>query len=149
MWSSFVWRDELINSLCESYVFLYWVAPLLGTPFATSFFQLMGSRFGHSVYLDTTEITEFDLAWVADHAVLNNGCTIQTHLFEDRIMKMSTLRIGRYATVGTSSVVLYDSVIGPGATLKSLSLLMKGETLPANTRWQGIPCTYIPGGGHG
>ena len=149
LWSSFVWRDELINSLCESYVFLYWVAPLLGTPFATSFFQLMGSRFGHSVYLDTTEITEFDLAWVADHAVLNNGCTIQTHLFEDRIMKMSTLRIGRYATVGTSSVVLYDSVIGPGATLKSLSLLMKGETLPANTRWQGIPCTYIPGGGHG
>ncbi len=149
LWSSFVWRDELINSLCESYVFLYWVAPLLGTPFATSFFQLMGSRFGHSVYLDTTEITEFDLAWVADHAVLNNGSTIQTHLFEDRVMKMSTLRIGRYATVGTSSVVLYDSVIGPGATLKSLSLLMKGETLPANTRWQGIPCAFIPGGGRG
>ncbi len=149
LWSSFVWRDELINSLCESYVFPYWVAPLLGTPFATSFFQLMGSRFGHSVYLDTTEITEFDLAWVADHAVLNNGCTIQTHLFEDRIMKMSTLRIGRYATVGTSSVVLYDSVIGPGAVLKSLSLLMKGETLPANTRWQGIPCAFIPGGGNG
>ncbi len=146
LWSSFVWRDELINSLCESYVFLYWVAPLLGTPFATSFFQLMGSRIGHSVYLDTTEITEFDLAWVADHAVLNNGSTIQTHLFEDRIMKMSTLRIGRYATVGTSAVVLYDSVIGPGATLKSLSLLMKGETLPANTRWQGIPCAFIPGG---
>ncbi|MFD1469346.1 Pls/PosA family non-ribosomal peptide synthetase [Hymenobacter caeli] len=146
LWSSYVWRDELINSLCESYVFLYWVAPLLGTPFATSFFQLMGSRIGHSVYLDTTEITEFDLAWVADHAVLNNGCTIQTHLFEDRVMKMSTLRIGRYATVGTSSVVLYDSVIGPGAVLKSLSLLMKGETLPANTRWQGIPCAFIPGG---
>ncbi|AMJ65175.1 Pls/PosA family non-ribosomal peptide synthetase [Hymenobacter sp. PAMC 26628] len=146
LWSSYVWRNELVNSLCESYVFLYWVTPLLGTPFATSFFLLMGTRFGHSVYLDTTEITEFDLAWVADHAVLNNGSTIQTHLFEDRIMKMSTLRIGRYATVGTSSVVLYDSVIGPGATLKSLSLLMKGETLPANTRWQGIPCAFVPGG---
>ena len=149
LWSSYVWRNELVNSLCESYVFLYWVTPLLGTPFATSFFLLMGSRIGHSVYLDTTEITEFDLAWVADHAVLNNGSTIQTHLFEDRIMKMSTLRIGRYATVGTSSVVLYDSVIGPGATLKSLSLLMKGETLPANTRWQGIPCAFIPGGSNG
>ena len=61
-------------------------------------------------------------------------------------MKMSNLRIGRYATVGTSCVVLYDSVIGPGATLKSLSLLMKGEQLPANTRWQGIPSTFISGG---
>ncbi len=146
LWSSFVWRNELVNSLCESYVYTYWEAPLLGTPFATWFFQLMGSHFGHSVYMDTTEITEFDLAWVADHAVLNNGSTIQTHLFEDRVMKMSNLRIGRYATVGTSSVVLYDSVIGPGATLKSLSLLMKGEQLPANTRWQGIPSAFIPAG---
>jgi non-ribosomal peptide synthetase-like protein len=145
LWSSFVWRNELINSLCESYVYPFWVTPLLGTPFATWFFQLMGSHFGHSVYLDTTEITEFDLAWVADHAILNNGVTIQTHLFEDRIMKMSDLRIGRGATVGTSSVVLYDSVIGPGTTLKSLSLLMKGEKLPANTRWQGIPSAFISG----
>jgi non-ribosomal peptide synthetase-like protein len=145
LWSSFVWRNELVNSLCESYVYPFWEAALLGTPFATWFFQLMGSHFGHSVYMDTTEITEFDLAWVADHAVLNNGATIQTHLFEDRIMKMSNLRIGRYATVGTSCVVLYDSVIGPGATLKSLSLLMKGEQLPANTRWQGIPSAFISG----
>jgi len=144
LWSSFVWRNELVNSLCESYVYPFWQAALLGTPFATWFFQLMGSHFGHSVYMDTTEITEFDLAWVADHAVLNNGSTIQTHLFEDRVMKMSNLRIGRYATVGTSCVVLYDSVIGPGATLKSLSLLMKGEQLPANTRWQGIPSAFIP-----
>jgi non-ribosomal peptide synthetase-like protein len=143
LWSSFVWRNELVNSLCESYVYPFWVTPLLGTPFATWFFQIMGSHFGHSVYLDTTEITEFDLAWVADRAVLNNGVTIQTHLFEDRIMKMSDLRIGREATVGTSSVVLYDSVIGPGTTLKSLSLLMKGEKLPANSRWQGIPSTFI------
>jgi hypothetical protein len=43
-------------------------------------------------------------------------------------------------------VVLYDSVIGPGATLKSLSLLMKGEQLPAETRWQGIPSSFVPGG---
>ncbi|MGI4835212.1 MAG: Pls/PosA family non-ribosomal peptide synthetase [Janthinobacterium lividum] len=146
LWSSFVWRNELVNSLCESYVYVYWQAALSGTPFATWFFQLMGSHFGRSVYMDTTEITEFDLAWVADHAVLNNGATIQTHLFEDRVMKMSNLRIGRYATVGTSSVVLYDSVIGPGATLKSLSLLMKGEQLPAETRWQGIPSSFVPGG---
>ena len=146
LWSSYVWRNELINSLCESYVYPFWVMPMLGTPFATWFFQIMGSHFGHSVYLDTTEITEFDLAWVADHAVLNNGATIQTHLFEDRIMKMSDLRIGRAATVGTSSVVLYDSVIGPGATLKSLSLLMKGEKLPADTRWQGIPSSFISAG---
>ena len=42
LWSSFVWRNELVNSLCESYVYPVLVIPLLGTPFATLFFQAMG-----------------------------------------------------------------------------------------------------------
>ena len=144
LWSSFVWRSELINSLCESYVYPFWQALLLGTPFAAIFFRWMGSEFGHGVYLDTTEITEFDLAHVGHGAVLSTGVTIQTHLFEDRVMKMSNLYIGDGATVGISSVVLYDSEMEAGSRLLSLSLLMKGERLPAHTTWQGIPCSFVP-----
>ena len=144
LWSSFVWRSELVNSLCESYVYPFWEALLLGTPFAASFFRWMGSEFGKGVYLDTTEITEFDLAHIGDRAELASGVTVQTHLFEDRVMKMSHLRIGDGASVGVSAVVLYDSEMGAGARLRSLSLLMKGEQLPAHTTWQGIPCSFVP-----
>ena len=143
LWSSFVWRSELVNSLCESYVYPFWEALLLGTPFATSFFRWMGSDFGRGVYLDTTEITEFDLAHVGDRAELASGVTVQTHLFEDRVMKMSHLHIGAGASVGVSAVVLYDSEMEAGARLRSLSLLMKGERLPAHTTWQGIPCSFV------
>ncbi len=143
LWSTFVWRNELVNALCESVVYPYLVGPLLGTPMAPLFFRLMGSRFGRGVYLETTEITEFDLVRVADGASLNADCTIQTHLFEDRIMKMSYLTIGADASVGASAVILYDAVMKPGATLSALSLLMKGESLPANTHWQGIPSTPV------
>ena len=143
LWSSFVWRSELINSLCESYVYPFWEALLLGTPFAASFFRWMGSEFGKGVYLDTTEITEFDLAHVGDRAELASGVTVQTHLFEDRVMKMSHLRVGDGASVGVSAVVLYDSELEAGARLRSLSLLMKGERLPAHTTWQGIPCSFV------
>jgi hypothetical protein len=31
----------------------------------------------------------------------------------------------------------------PGATLGDLSLLMKGETLPAWSQWQGIPAQRV------
>ena len=144
LWSSFVWRSELINSLCESYVYPFWEALLLGTPFAANFFRWMGSEFGKGVYLDTTEITEFDLAHIGDRAELASGVTIQTHLFEDRVMKMSHLRVGDGASVGMSAVVLYDSELEAGARLRSLSLLMKGERLPAHTTWQGIPCSFVP-----
>lgn len=52
------------------------------------------------------------------------------------------------ASVGACSVVLYDSSMEPGARLDALSLLMKGETLLAATRWAGIPaiwCADAPG----
>lgn len=37
------------------------------------------------------------------------------------------------------TVLLYDSVIEDGVTVGPLSLVMKGETLAAGTRWHGIP----------
>lgn len=143
LWDSFVWRNEFVNSLCENYVYPYLVGFLLGTPFAPWFFRLLGARFGRGVYLETFEMTEFDLVSVGDGAAINAAATVQTHLFEDRIMKMSNLTVGAGATVGASSVVLYDTEIEAGATLGSLSLLMKGEHLPARTVWQGIPSTSV------
>lgn len=143
LWNSFVWRNELINSLTETMVYPFFVNAFLGTPYAAFFFRLMGSKFGKRVYMDTTEITEFDLVHVGNNVCLNFGATIQTHLFEDRIMKMSDLHIHDNCTVGCMSVVLYDSEMGAGSSLKDLSLLMKGESLPENTSWQGIPAQYV------
>ena len=37
--------------------------------------------------------------------------------------------------MGAVSVILYDSTMEDGARLDALSLLMKGETLPAGTAW--------------
>ena len=70
---------------------------------------------------------------------LNDDATLQTHLFEDRVMKMSHVHIGDRCTIGSQALVLYDTQMEAGAELNDLSLLMKGETLPAGTRWEGIP----------
>jgi len=67
---------------------------------------------------------------------------IQNHLFEDRIMKSSTLCIDELCTVGNMSVVLYDTRMKRGAVLGPLSLLMKGEIMPAGQRWHGIPTVH-------
>ena len=52
---------------------------------------------------------------------------------------MSTIHLAPNACVGAASLVLYDTRIETGASLDSLSLLMKGETLPPDTHWRGIP----------
>jgi len=139
LWSTLVWRNELLNALHEHLAVPFLVGPLTGTPFISWYFRALGARIGKRVYMETTDLTEFDLVSVDDEAALNADCTIQTHLFEDRVMKMSRIQIGSQCRVGAGSLVLYDTQIEHGASLGDLSLLMKNEALPADTRWEGIP----------
>jgi non-ribosomal peptide synthetase-like protein len=143
LWSMFVWLNEAVNGAYETVA-----APILlfmlGTPYCVPWLRMMGCKIGRHVYVETTLFSEFDLVHVGDHAALNAGAVIQNHLFEDRIMKASTLRIGEGCSVGPMAVVLYDTEMQPGSTVGPLSLLMKGETVPARTRWLGIPTAESP-----
>ena len=94
--------------------------------------------------METTLFSEFDLVEIGDYAALNMGCTVQTYLFEDRVMKSDRLRIGAGCTVGNMAIVLYGTEMQSGSTLAPLSVLMKGEVLPPNTRWRGFPSEPDP-----
>ena len=139
LWSPFVWRLELVNGLYEFLVSPLALEPLQGTPLLPWFQRLLGARIGRRTYLHTTGFLEWDLVEIGDEVAVNEDCVLQTHLFEDRILKVSRLHIGHGCTLGTASVVLYDSTMEDGAQLDALSLLMKGESLPARTAWTGIP----------
>jgi non-ribosomal peptide synthetase-like protein len=143
LWSTFVWRNELLNALHEHLAGPFLIGALTGTPFLCWYFRLLGARIGRRVYMETTDLSEFDLAHIGDEAALNADCTIQTHLFEDRIMKMSVVEIGPRSNVGAASLVLYDTRMEEGSALGDLSLLMKGEVLPAGSRWEGIPARRL------
>ena len=143
LWSTFVWRNELVNALHEHLADLFLVEMLTGTPFVCWYFRLLGAKIGPRVYMETTDLTEFDLVKIGRDATLNADCTLQTHLFEDRVMKMSTIEIAPACTVGSAALVLYDTIMEEGSSLGDLSLLMKGETLPARTRWEGIPAQPV------
>jgi len=138
LWSRYVWWNELVNGLYESLM-----APLItnffGTPVAPALLRLLGCRIGRFCYIETALFSEFDLVRIGDHVAMNAGAVVQNHLFEDRVMKSSDLNIGDGCTVGNMSVVLYDTIMEPGAVLGPLSLLMKGETMPAGSRWHGSP----------
>jgi non-ribosomal peptide synthetase-like protein len=138
LWCSFVWLNEVVNAVYES-IAPAALGPLMGTPLIAPCLRMMGCRIGKWVFLETTLFSEFDLVEIGDHAALNLGATIQTHLFEDRVMKSGHLKIGAGCSVGNMAVVLYDTEMKRGSSLSSLSVLMKGEVLPEFTRWIGIP----------
>lgn len=142
LWSRFVWRNELVNGVYES-VAAPAMTPMMGTPFIAPCLRMMGCRVGKGCFIETTLFSEFDLVVIGDRASLNLGATIQTHLFEDRVFKADYLKLGDECTVGNMSLVLYSTTMHQRSFLAPLSVLMKGEELPADTRWQGIPCQKI------
>jgi non-ribosomal peptide synthetase-like protein len=139
LWSHFVWRTELITGMYESAAVPALLRWLTGTPLLPLLLRLLGARIGRRVYMETTFLTEFDLVKVGSDSMLGGFTSLQTHLFEDRVMKMSEVTVGPGCTVGPRSVVLYDCSLGEGSTLDGLSLVMKGEALPLESDWRGIP----------
>lgn len=140
LWSRFVWQNEFVNGVFETAAAPA-MAPLLGTPFIGVCLRMMGCKVGRWCFINSTLFSEFDLVEIGDRAAINLGVTIQTHLFEDRIFKAEHLKIGSDCSVGNMAVILYATEMRPGSALGSLSVLMKGETLPSATSWMGIPCT--------
>ena len=139
MWTWKVWRSEAITTTYESLAIPFLLEYLQGTPWLPVMLRLLGVKIGKRVYLNTTDITEFDMVSIGDDVALNDDCGPQTHLFEDRVMKVGTVKIGARTSIGSRSIILYDSEIGNDVNLESLSLVMKGEILSPGTSWGGSP----------
>ena len=81
--------------------------------------------------------------------MIYNHATLQTHLYEDRLMKVGRIKVGAGAIIGAGSTVLYDTTLGEDCRLGPLTLIMKGEAIPPGSRYRGAPAQLdqvtIPG----
>ena len=139
MWTHKVWRSEAITTTYEALAVPFILDFLRGTPFLPMALRLFGVKIGKRVWLNTTDITEYDMVTIGDDTALNEDCGPQTHLFEDRVMKVGKVDIGDRCTIGARSIILYDSEIGDDVKFEPLSLVMKGEKIASDTKWTGSP----------
>ena len=139
MWSFWAMRTEAVAVMYWGLAGRVLLEHLMGTPFLPWILRLFGAHFGRGVWMNMTDITEFDCITVGDFAALNSLCALQTHLYEDRVMKVGRVRIGAGVTVGAGSTVLYDTHVGDFARLGPLTLVMKGESIPPHSEWVGAP----------
>ena len=130
----------------EAVAVMYWglgarvlLDHMRGTPFLPWTLRLLGAKFGKGVWMDSTDITEFDCVKVGDHCAINALSALQTHLYEDRVMKVGRVELAPAVTVGAGSTVLYDTKVDAFARLGPLTIVMKGEQIPGNSSWMGAP----------
>lgn len=139
MWTDKVWRSEAVTSTYEALSVPFILDFLRGTPWLPLALRLFGVKTGRRVWLNTTDITEFDMVSIGTDTALNEDSGPQTHLFEDRVMKIGGIKIGERCSIGARSIILYDTTIGNDVKIDALSLIMKGEVLSPNTGWTGSP----------
>ena len=139
MWTSKVWRSEAITSTYEALSVPFLLDFMRGTPWLPILLRVLGVKTGKRVWMNTTDITEYDMVDIGDDTALNEDCGPQTHLFEDRVMKVGPVKIGKRCSIGARTIILYDSEIGDNVNVDALSLVMKGENLQSNSGWGGSP----------
>jgi non-ribosomal peptide synthetase-like protein len=139
MWSWWALRTEAVAVMYWGMAGKVLLDHLRGTPLLPWVLKLFGCKFGKGVFMDTTDITEFDCIEVGDFVAINNVAALQTHLYEDRVMKVGRVTLAPGVTVGGGSTVLYDTKIGRFARIGLLTIIMKGEEIPPHSEWQGAP----------
>ncbi|MER6298238.1 Pls/PosA family non-ribosomal peptide synthetase [Kitasatospora sp. NPDC001539] len=139
LWSGFVWRNELADTFVEVLAVPWLVGAVPGTPVLNLWLRALGAKVGHGVWCESYWLPEADLVTLGDGVSVNRGCVLQTHLFHDRIMRMDTVDLREGATLGPGGIVLPGSTVGARSTLGPASLVMRAESVPADTRWLGNP----------
>jgi non-ribosomal peptide synthetase-like protein len=139
LWSSFVWRNEVSDTFVETVAAPWFARAAAGTPVMNVWLRALGAKIGRGVWCETYWLPEADLVILEAGATVNRGCVVQTHLFHDRIMRMDTVALEEGSTLGPHCVALPAARIGAGATVGPASLVMRGDEVPASTRWLGNP----------
>ncbi|MET4427996.1 Pls/PosA family non-ribosomal peptide synthetase [Mycolicibacterium sp. 624] len=139
LWSSFVWRNEVSDTFVETVAAPWFARAASGTFVMNLWLRALGAKIGAGVWCETYWLPEADLVELGAGATVNRGCVVQTHLFHDRIMRMDTVTLEAGSTLGPHCVALPAARIGAGATVGPASLVMRGDEVPASTRWQGNP----------
>ena len=110
-----------------------------GTPMKIVVWRLLGVRMGRRVFDDGCAIPEKTLVHVGDDAALNATSVLQAHSLEDGAFKSDHIVIGPGVTIGPRGFVHYGVTVHEGAVLDADVFLMKGQEVPAYTRWRGNP----------
>jgi non-ribosomal peptide synthetase-like protein len=138
LWSCWTMRWDFLYETWSN-----WAAPVVsnfeGTPFLALWLRAMGARIGRDVVFDGSfvQLVEPEMLEVGDGATVS--CHLQSHSFEDRVLKLAPVRIGPRSSVGPGAVLLYGAVIGEGTTVGDNSVVMKHEDLLPGLTYSGFP----------
>ncbi|QXQ11402.1 AMP-binding protein [Paeniglutamicibacter sp. Y32M11] len=139
LWSSFIWRNEVVDTFIEMVCAPWFAHSAAGSPALVWWLRALGAKIGHGVWCESYWLPEADLVTLGDSSTVNRGTVIQTHLFHDRVMAIDTVELSAGSTMGPHGVILPAASLSEGSTVGPGSLVMRGENVPPSSYWMGNP----------
>jgi len=138
LWSCWCSRWDYVYVAWAKYANLI-LQRLEGTFLLLGFLRAMGLTIGKRAVLGPqfAQVVDPDMIHIGDGATVT--AMFQAHTFEDRVLKVDKVFIGKGATIGAGTVPLYGADVGDGARVGGHSVIMKQERLLPGLRYQGVP----------
>ncbi len=114
------------------------------SPIWSAYLRANGARVGRRVYVNTLSISDHNLLEFGDDVVIGADVHVSGHTVERGLLKTGTVRFGHNVTIGLSSVIEIDVIIGDGAQVGALSFVPKHAVLEPGRVFAGIPVAPLP-----
>ncbi|MEJ2054724.1 MAG: hypothetical protein P8X42_12460 [Calditrichaceae bacterium] len=117
------------------YTFLEFITP---TPLNILFYKMMGMKIGKGVHINTTNISDAALIELDDYVTIGGSAHIFAHYAAKGYLVLSTVKIGKGATVGLKATIMGDVEIGKNANVAPQELILPKSRIPDNRKPPGI-----------
>jgi non-ribosomal peptide synthetase-like protein len=138
LWSCWCSRWDFHYVLWERYARSILIS-LEGTALIAWYLRAMGARIGRRVVLSEgfAQVVDPDMLEFEDDVTVH--ALFQAHSFEDRMLKIDRIVVGRRADVGQGAVLFFGARIGEGAKVLPHSVVMKREQVLPSRVYVGCP----------
>jgi acetyltransferase-like isoleucine patch superfamily enzyme len=116
---------------------------LRGTPIWTMHLRLCGARMGRRVYINSLDVSDYNLLDFGDDVVIGGAAHVSGHTVEGGVVKTGTVKLGRGVTIGLASIVEIGVEIAPGCQIGAMSFVPKHARLDEPGVYVGIPAARL------
>jgi acetyltransferase-like isoleucine patch superfamily enzyme len=133
--------DGIFKSMLKVFTFLPFIWGIFLFP---QLMRLYGLKIGKNVHIATrTYIETAGLVEIGDNSFIGYNSVVTGHANEDRAIKVNPTKIGKNCLVGTYSIVANGCELGDNSVLGGMSGMLKGQKIPPNEIWIGVPATFL------
>lgn len=110
---------------------------LTGTPLASAYLRLLGAKVGRNVMLESLEIDCPDLIEIGDDCSFENSSWIHPSEVAHGELHLRAVKVGKGCSIGVRSGLSGGSEMGQGASLRDLTCVTVGTSVPEGEEWAG------------